>query len=674
MHTNKLVQRCLLDDFDASCAEETAEADWQVDSAGHDHLDYARFTQSWFQLADLWTEGISADQYARFLEGVIECIAIVGPDGKLRLRNENEIRTLTALAREAKDSAKVVEAERKAEREAEREAATRRAAAAEEQARRTRAHWANPPKRFIPVYVPPEQRKATRVDSSSSRRRREVRPNVPITSTWLLDGADGVRPADTSMLWHVQGVAQPTHEPRRSPRTPASPDAATQARVRGERDSRKFKQPPPVPLTADRAVAGAKVDGKLSDDGSSVSNPGESAPTSPELQPEDPVRTDVSMLRRRYASSGRMDGKANSHSLAYSNVYVSVASGMNIALREHSSSAAQARTKLGSSRLKSEAAAPAHAHSTVDDLNASVASRPNTAPSARSRGAAGRPSTAPQTRSRQPVPPAVIVRRPVVTLKVPRLPRAELGVKASIVEPSEKAAVGDESGETDSGVTESERQNSGAGVSSSPWSNRPSTAPRRIEGSALRERAARKSGRAASSMSRPQTAPASSSKAAHFISVPGGKPIDSVISAHVGDSATPLSPTTRQRRLQAATPHYFIDTMGNARHLALDCSSQNATQRSSGSPSKGPYHALRMQARPTTVSARPPAGRSKAPIAHTSSARQRRMYQNAATRSTESSVAAPVQWMVAAPPPPWSRQQQGWSSVRRGGNRQAPRP
>ena len=65
---------------------------------------------SWFQLADLWTEGISAGQYASFLEDVMECIREVGPDGVLRLRKEGDIRSLATLARETEDAEKVAAA------------------------------------------------------------------------------------------------------------------------------------------------------------------------------------------------------------------------------------------------------------------------------------------------------------------------------------------------------------------------------------------------------------------------------------------------------------------------------------------------------------------------------------------------------------------------------------
>jgi len=253
VQTNRLVQRCLLDDFDPSNAAETAEADWEVDSAGHDHLDYMRFSMSWFQLADLWTEGISADQYASFLEDVMACIAEVGPDGTLRLRKENDIRTLASMAREAELAQASAEAEREAARLAEEKLAAERERARIARERR----WSKAPTGFVELYIPPEHRKSTRVPQQ--RRRKDVRPNAPNTATWLLDGMVGVSPADSSMLWHVQGVAQaaPVHTPAQR-KQHMSNSARMSKRIKAERDTPKEERKPSLP--ADATVAAVSVE------------------------------------------------------------------------------------------------------------------------------------------------------------------------------------------------------------------------------------------------------------------------------------------------------------------------------------------------------------------------------------------------------------------------------
>ena len=48
----------------AGKADELAHTDWVEDSGGHPFIDYPRFIDGWFQLADLWTDGVAPTQYA----------------------------------------------------------------------------------------------------------------------------------------------------------------------------------------------------------------------------------------------------------------------------------------------------------------------------------------------------------------------------------------------------------------------------------------------------------------------------------------------------------------------------------------------------------------------------------------------------------------------------------
>ncbi|KAG5185337.1 hypothetical protein JKP88DRAFT_312614 [Tribonema minus] len=65
--------------------------DWVADSDGHAHLDYQRFTFCWFQLADRFTDDIDEQQYADFLWDMLNRMALVNIDGKLRLRDDADI-------------------------------------------------------------------------------------------------------------------------------------------------------------------------------------------------------------------------------------------------------------------------------------------------------------------------------------------------------------------------------------------------------------------------------------------------------------------------------------------------------------------------------------------------------------------------------------------------------
>jgi hypothetical protein len=38
--------------------EKVLSEDWSVDSEGHTHLDYMRFTFCWFQIADRWKKSL----------------------------------------------------------------------------------------------------------------------------------------------------------------------------------------------------------------------------------------------------------------------------------------------------------------------------------------------------------------------------------------------------------------------------------------------------------------------------------------------------------------------------------------------------------------------------------------------------------------------------------------
>lgn len=629
--SNRLVQRCLLEDFDPHTATDTAEADWLVDAQGHDHLDYGRFTQSWFQLADLWTEGISADQYASFLEDVILCIAELGPDGKLRLRNESDIQTLASLAQDA-----MVERDVARRAEEEMRAARLREPRKREQRARIRQHWANPPKGFVPVYIPPEHRKATRVES---RRRIDIQLNVPNTRTWMLDGDVGVSPADSSMLWHVQGVSQPTHEVRRThpPSKEAQQDATSlRERVKGERNAQRHAQLQTAPGTAGSEVAGAKLYGKL-DDESIVSNPGESAPTSPDLPERRPLVTATYGLRRPHSGTG--DRRIDTHGQAYTHVYIPLASGMNIAARERRPSPAQVCGTRDLSRPRS--------------ARVSASSGPRIAKVVR-------PSTAPSARSRPLGPPeqekAAAARE--VFAKIPSAvgpsgSQGSAGTDTDLRGPVDAEAHAivevlctEERRESSTRASEPTRQTAGATTSRD---SRPSTATPRIEGSLVRERVARRRQNATPKIGRPQSAPASTSKA-RYLSVPGGQPINSIIAS----AATP--PDDRQHRLQAEMPHYYADQTGHVRPVAIDCSPRTGVARTGGS-SRPPYGARRMKCRKTVSTA----GERAAHHLTTRTARPRSLRHDAGPPTVQKPVSAAVQ-LIGGASPPTSKKQRGWGS------------
>ena len=64
-------------------AVKAADKDWERDRQGHDFLDRERLMDCWFQLADLWTENICAQEYAAFLRDVLSCLTYKDADGRV---------------------------------------------------------------------------------------------------------------------------------------------------------------------------------------------------------------------------------------------------------------------------------------------------------------------------------------------------------------------------------------------------------------------------------------------------------------------------------------------------------------------------------------------------------------------------------------------------------------
>ena len=60
------------------------EADWALDHGGYHFLDRQRFALCWFQLADSFTDGISAREYGGFLQQMIDQLLYRTPSGRWR--------------------------------------------------------------------------------------------------------------------------------------------------------------------------------------------------------------------------------------------------------------------------------------------------------------------------------------------------------------------------------------------------------------------------------------------------------------------------------------------------------------------------------------------------------------------------------------------------------------
>ena len=49
-------------------------------------------SQAWFQLADQWTDGISAREYCRFLQGVFNAMTTIDSSGKRVFKDDRDIK------------------------------------------------------------------------------------------------------------------------------------------------------------------------------------------------------------------------------------------------------------------------------------------------------------------------------------------------------------------------------------------------------------------------------------------------------------------------------------------------------------------------------------------------------------------------------------------------------
>ena len=72
-------------------AMEAMEEDWLRDTMGDTSLSKARFMISWFELADLWTESMAADEYEEFLTKFLSKILRQTPDGVIEWQRDEII-------------------------------------------------------------------------------------------------------------------------------------------------------------------------------------------------------------------------------------------------------------------------------------------------------------------------------------------------------------------------------------------------------------------------------------------------------------------------------------------------------------------------------------------------------------------------------------------------------
>jgi len=123
----KKIIKVLTFDYDETEAILAAEADWRHDCKGLSHLQQEAFFDAFFELADLWTVGISSEEYTAFLKKLFHLIAEGEPPSAFFWRPDDAIH-FGGFHHQKRGSDKVSQ-QIEANRETERQAAAAAAAA-----------------------------------------------------------------------------------------------------------------------------------------------------------------------------------------------------------------------------------------------------------------------------------------------------------------------------------------------------------------------------------------------------------------------------------------------------------------------------------------------------------------------------------------------------------------
>ena len=73
------IYKVMIKDYDARDADASIAEDWARDSNGGHGLSRKQFCNAFFELADTWTKGISAHEYAIFLQHLFETVTYEVP-------------------------------------------------------------------------------------------------------------------------------------------------------------------------------------------------------------------------------------------------------------------------------------------------------------------------------------------------------------------------------------------------------------------------------------------------------------------------------------------------------------------------------------------------------------------------------------------------------------------
>ncbi|KOO25169.1 hypothetical protein Ctob_001743 [Chrysochromulina tobinii] len=78
VRVSRLLHKAIIEEWDEADATQCAEEDWKNDAGGRTSIDQGRFLDCVFELADIWTRTIEADEYASFLQRLLDDVATTG--------------------------------------------------------------------------------------------------------------------------------------------------------------------------------------------------------------------------------------------------------------------------------------------------------------------------------------------------------------------------------------------------------------------------------------------------------------------------------------------------------------------------------------------------------------------------------------------------------------------
>ena len=267
--------KAMLAEWDSQVAQALAEEDWGEDSRGAHEMSRQAFMDCIFELADMWTKSVEADEYVEFLSGLYHRLAELD-DGEWRWKREEDIEyggyQLDDDDEEEQDEGDE-EDEKKAEEPKPPAAAPKPRSPSPPQPvqKRPSIQQMQPTQHWKPTPQPPAQATQSpkqppkptpaprQSPPSAPRQRRPTTPPVAAAPP-RPPPSKQEPPPQSPPPQQPRAKSPPTQPPSRGARAPANTPPARQPQTRQPRtlESRRATPPPPPAPELSRVHAGAR--------------------------------------------------------------------------------------------------------------------------------------------------------------------------------------------------------------------------------------------------------------------------------------------------------------------------------------------------------------------------------------------------------------------------------